>query len=168
MLNVLFLSKIYPACHYYAKGIKPGSNTKITDKHAAEYRKLCVFGHKLICLWCITCPCNNIAKSMNHLDILTSFSTLGFRAKIRKIYTPVHPRFTLQKWGTRGYKPYWHVIQMQNVNLRRRWKGAFYCYTHVQRKCNTHQMHLVVTFQKLWTKTLCIFITYDIAQKFQF
>ena len=27
-----FTSKIHPACHYGAKGIKAGSNSKMTDK----------------------------------------------------------------------------------------------------------------------------------------
>ena len=30
------LSKFHPACHNDANGIKPGSNSKMTDKHAAE------------------------------------------------------------------------------------------------------------------------------------
>ena len=29
-------SKVYPACHNIANGIKPGNNSKTTDKHAAE------------------------------------------------------------------------------------------------------------------------------------
>ena len=33
MLKISFLSKIYPACHLDVNGIKPGSNSKMTDKH---------------------------------------------------------------------------------------------------------------------------------------
>ena len=32
----IFLYKIYPACKLDANGIKPGSNSKMTDKHALE------------------------------------------------------------------------------------------------------------------------------------
>ena len=41
MLKVLFLSKIYSACHLDVNGIKPGSNSYIimTDKHTAEHSK---------------------------------------------------------------------------------------------------------------------------------
>ena len=35
--------------------------------------------------------------------VLTSTHNLCFRAKIRKMYTPVHASFTIQKWGVRGY-----------------------------------------------------------------
>ena len=31
------MSKIYPACHLDSNGIKPGSNSKMTDKHTAEH-----------------------------------------------------------------------------------------------------------------------------------
>ena len=36
-VNVIF--KIHPACLCDAKAIKPGSNQKMTNKHAAEYSK---------------------------------------------------------------------------------------------------------------------------------
>ena len=39
-VNVFF--KIHPACLSDANAIKPGSNQNMTDKHAAEYSKLCV------------------------------------------------------------------------------------------------------------------------------
>ena len=47
MLKVLFLSKIYPACHLDANGIKTGSNSTITDKHAAEQGKTVCLGTNL-------------------------------------------------------------------------------------------------------------------------
>ena len=44
MLKVLFLSKIYPACHLDVNGIKPGSNSIMTDKHTAEHSKAACLG----------------------------------------------------------------------------------------------------------------------------
>ena len=46
MFKVLFLSKIYPACHLDVNGIKPGSNSIMTDKHTTEHSKiesLCIY-----------------------------------------------------------------------------------------------------------------------------
>ena len=34
--DLLFFSKIHPACHNDANRVKPGSNLKVTDKHIAE------------------------------------------------------------------------------------------------------------------------------------
>ena len=39
MLKVLFLSKIYSACHFEVNGIKPGKHSIMTDKHTAEHSK---------------------------------------------------------------------------------------------------------------------------------
>ena len=39
MLKVLFLSKLNPACYLDVNGIKPGSNSIMTDKHTAEHPK---------------------------------------------------------------------------------------------------------------------------------
>ena len=44
MLKVLILSKIYPACHLDANRIKPGSNSKETDKHTAEHSNTACLG----------------------------------------------------------------------------------------------------------------------------
>ena len=44
MLKVLFLSKIYPACHLDDKSIKPGSNSIMTDKHTAEHSRAACLG----------------------------------------------------------------------------------------------------------------------------
>ena len=46
LVHVKVLSKIHPVCHNIANGIKPGSNTKITDKHAAECSKVVCWGFK--------------------------------------------------------------------------------------------------------------------------
>ena len=43
MFMQLFLSKVRPACHNIANGIKPGRNSKKSDKHAAD-------GSKAVCL----------------------------------------------------------------------------------------------------------------------
>ena len=43
MLKVLFLSKIYSACHFDVNGIKPGSKLIMTDKHTAEHSKETAF-----------------------------------------------------------------------------------------------------------------------------
>ena len=44
MFKVLFLSKIYPACHLDVNGIKPGSNSIMTDKHTTEHSKTASLG----------------------------------------------------------------------------------------------------------------------------
>ena len=73
-----FLSKIHPACHSDTKRIKAGSNSKMTDKHAVGCSILsCLFGPNLICLRCINCPCNNIAKSISLLDKIAIFICIG-------------------------------------------------------------------------------------------
>ena len=35
----LFLSKVHPPCHNIVNGIKPGSDSKKTDKHAVDCPK---------------------------------------------------------------------------------------------------------------------------------
>ena len=44
MLKVLFLSKIYPACHLDVNRIKLGSNSIMTVKHTAEHSKAACLG----------------------------------------------------------------------------------------------------------------------------
>ena len=58
----MVFSKVYPACHSIANGIKPGSNSK-TDKHAVDCSKA-------VCLdmRCINCSYNNVAKGIRLLD----------------------------------------------------------------------------------------------------
>ena len=48
LFKLTLLYKIHPACRNDANGIKPGSYSKMTDKHAAEYSKTACFWHKLI------------------------------------------------------------------------------------------------------------------------
>ena len=38
------MSKIYPACHFDVNGIKPGSNSIMSDKHTAEHSKTACLG----------------------------------------------------------------------------------------------------------------------------
>ena len=47
-----------------------------------------------------------------------STHNLCFRAKIRKMYTPVHPSFTIQKWGIRGYSIHGLVFMMIILSVR--------------------------------------------------
>ena len=42
-----------------------------------------------------------------------STHNLCLTVKIRKMYTPVHRRFTILKWGVREYKTHGHVIMME-------------------------------------------------------
>ena len=41
-----FSSKVHPVCHNIVNGIKPGSNSTKTDKHAADYSKAVCWGVK--------------------------------------------------------------------------------------------------------------------------
>ena len=68
--------KINPACHSDANGIKPGSNQKMTDKHAAEYSKA-VLGCKLICVRFKKCSYNKIARSIGLLHKIVIFVGTG-------------------------------------------------------------------------------------------
>ena len=50
MLNILISSKIYSACHLDVNGIKPGSNSIMTNKHTAEHSKTVCLG-----IYCPVC-----------------------------------------------------------------------------------------------------------------
>ena len=41
--------KVHPACHSIVNGIKPGSNSKMTDKHAADCSKAVCWGVSDLC-----------------------------------------------------------------------------------------------------------------------
>ena len=45
-VQLFFFSKVHPACNNIANGIKPGSNSKKTDKDAADYSKAVCLGVK--------------------------------------------------------------------------------------------------------------------------
>ena len=50
----MVFSKVHPACHSIVNGIKPGSNSKEADKHAADCSKA-VLGRKVIYVRFISC-----------------------------------------------------------------------------------------------------------------
>ena len=43
----LVFSKVHPACHSIVNSIKPGCNSKKTDKHAADCSKAVCLGVKV-------------------------------------------------------------------------------------------------------------------------
>ena len=43
--------------------------------------------------------------------------SLFLSRNIKKMYTPVHPSFTIQMWGLRGSKLYKYVFVMEMSNL---------------------------------------------------
>ena len=45
----MFFSEVHPACHSIVKGIKPGSNSKKTDKHSADCSKAVCWGISDLC-----------------------------------------------------------------------------------------------------------------------
>ena len=49
----MVFSKVHPACRSIVNGIKPGSNSKKTDKHAADCSKAVCWGRKVIYVRCI-------------------------------------------------------------------------------------------------------------------
>ena len=48
MFMQMVFSEVHHACHNIANGIKPGSNSKKTDKHAADCSKVVCWGVKFI------------------------------------------------------------------------------------------------------------------------
>ena len=78
MFKVLFLFKIYPACHLDVNRIKPGSNSIMTDKHTTEHSKIASLGiYWPVCDIYIYCTYNNIARSINILDRNAIFDFTG-------------------------------------------------------------------------------------------
>ena len=63
MFIQLFFSKVHPACHDIANGIKPGSNSK---RLISMLR--CMLGRKVIYVRCINCSYKTVAKSICLLD----------------------------------------------------------------------------------------------------
>ena len=68
MFMQMVFSQVHPACHNIANGTKPGSNTKMTDKHAADGSKAVCWGRKVIHVRCLHCSYNNLAKGIRLLD----------------------------------------------------------------------------------------------------
>ena len=55
-------------CHNIANGIKPGSNSKKTGKHAVDCSKAVCWERTINYVRCINCSYNNVAKSISLLD----------------------------------------------------------------------------------------------------
>ena len=68
MFMHMVFPKVHPVCHNVANGIKPGSNSKKTDRHATDLLKSCMLGRKVIYVRCINCAYNNVAKGSRLLD----------------------------------------------------------------------------------------------------
>ena len=68
MLMQIFLSIIHPAYHLGVNGIKPGSNSKLTDKHTAEHSNTTCSGVDWSVCDVFFSTYNNIARSINVLD----------------------------------------------------------------------------------------------------
>ena len=63
--------------HNIANGFKPGSDSKKTDKHAADCSKAVWWGRKVSYVRCIKCSYNNVAKGIRHLDEKAFFVYTG-------------------------------------------------------------------------------------------
>ena len=72
MFMQMVFSKVHPVCHNIANGIKPGSNSKKTDKHSG-----CMLGRKVIYVRCINCSYSNVAKGIRLLDKKANFVYTG-------------------------------------------------------------------------------------------
>ena len=66
-----FFSKVHPACHNIANGIKPGTNS------AADCSKAVCWGRKVIYVRCMSCSYNNVAKGIRLLDKKAIFAYTG-------------------------------------------------------------------------------------------
>ena len=76
MFKVLFLSKIYPACHLDVNGIKPESNSIMTDKHTTGYSKTASLGiYWPVCD--VYIAIHNLARSINILNRNAIFDFIG-------------------------------------------------------------------------------------------
>ena len=89
MFMQIVFSKVHPACHNIANGIKPRSSSKKTDKHAAHCQKPDMLGRNVIFVRCINCTYNNVVNGIRLLDKKAIFVYTGkFHASksFRKIY----------------------------------------------------------------------------------
>ena len=66
MFMQMVFSKVHPECHNIVNGIKPGINSKKTDKLAADCSKTVCWG-VVIYVRCINCSYNNVAKGIRLL-----------------------------------------------------------------------------------------------------
>ena len=75
MFMQMVFSKIHPACRNIINGIKPGSDSKKTDKHAVDCSKAVCWG-VVVYVRCINCSFNNVAKGIHLLDKKSIFFCL--------------------------------------------------------------------------------------------
>ena len=75
MIMQMVFSEVFPACHDIANGIKPGSNSKKTEKHAADGPKSCMLGLKVIYVRSINCSISIVAIGISLLDKKAIFYT---------------------------------------------------------------------------------------------
>ena len=77
MFKQLVFSKAHPACHNIVIGIKPGSDSKKTDKHTVNCRKNGMLGRKVIYVRRLNWSYNNVAKGIHLLDEKAFFVYTG-------------------------------------------------------------------------------------------
>ena len=77
MFMQMVFFNIHPACHNIANYIKPGSNSKKTDEHAADCSKAVNRGRKVIYVRNINCSYNNVTKGIRLLDKKSIFVYTG-------------------------------------------------------------------------------------------
>ena len=58
--------KVHPACHNIVNGIKPGGDSRKTDKHAEGCS--CMLGRKVIFVRSLNCSYSNVTKGIRLLD----------------------------------------------------------------------------------------------------
>ena len=104
MFMQLVFYRVPPACYNIAKAIKPGSNSKKTDKHAAHCSKDLCWGvkwsmwdvlivHTVIYVRCISCSYNNVVSvflTKTHFFCLYRKFFMQVRAFERYIPLSVH------------------------------------------------------------------------------
>ena len=76
---------VLSSCHGDAHGIKPGSNQNDC------YTQNCMLGRKVICVRCINCSYNNIAKVIRFLDKMAIFVYTGkfsYKLELLKATSP--------------------------------------------------------------------------------
>ena len=87
----MVFSKVHPACHNIANGIKPGSYSKKNDRHASDCSKAVCMGCKVIYVRCINCSYNNAAKGIHLLYKKAIFFYRKNFMQVRAVesYTPL-------------------------------------------------------------------------------
>ena len=73
----MVFSKFHPVCHNIVNGIKPGSDSRKTDKHAENCSKVVCWWRKVMYGRCINCSYNNVAKGISLRDKKAIFVYTG-------------------------------------------------------------------------------------------